>query len=103
MRTDLLYNIIRAPVLTEKSMRAEQEYNQHVFRVRRDANKAQIKEAVERIYGVEVLGVRVVVTKGKRKRNRYGGWSQTRPTEKKAYVRIARQQAINPMEIGDLS
>lgn len=58
------YNVIIAPVVTEKSTLAS-EHNKIVFRVRRDATKPQIKAAVERLFDVKVAAVNTILRKGK--------------------------------------
>lgn len=63
------YDVIVAPVITEKSTLAS-EANQVVFKVARDATKPQIKDAVEGLFGVKVKAVNTLVRKGKVKRFR---------------------------------
>ena len=63
------YDVIRKPVITEKATMAS-EANAVVFEVAVDANKPQIKEAVEALFGVKVKAVNTTVTKGKVKRFR---------------------------------
>lgn len=63
------YDIIRAPVITEKSTLAS-EANQVVFRVAKDATKPDIKKAVEALFGVKVKAVNTLNRKGKVKRFR---------------------------------
>jgi large subunit ribosomal protein L23 len=63
------YDVIRAPVITEKATRAS-EFNQVVFRVAKDATKPEIKDAVERLFQVKVKAVNTLVRKGKVKRFR---------------------------------
>ncbi len=60
------YDIIVAPVITEKSTIAS-EFNQVVFNVRKDASKPAIKQAVEQLFSVKVKSVNTLVRKGKRK------------------------------------
>ena len=60
------YDVILAPVITEKSSMAS-ESNQVVFKVRRDATKPEIKAAVEQLFGVKVRAVNTQVRKGKMK------------------------------------
>jgi large subunit ribosomal protein L23 len=62
-------NVIRRPVLlTEKASRLRENDNQVIFEVRQDANKAQIKNAVEAMFKVTVEGVNTAVFRGKDKR-----------------------------------
>lgn len=58
------YDVILSPVITEKSTNAS-EYNKVVFKVRLDATKPQIKDAVEKLFDVKVKGVNTIVRKGK--------------------------------------
>lgn len=64
-----LYDVIRSPVITEKSTLAS-EHNQIVFNVAKTATKPKIKEAVEKLFNVKVKGVNTLVRKGKIKRFR---------------------------------
>ncbi len=89
---EAMYDIVRAPVITEKAT-ALSERNQVVFRVAIDANKLQIKAAVEGLFGVKVLGVNTLVQKGKTKRFR--GRPGVRSDVKKAYVQLAEGQSID--------
>ncbi len=86
------YDIIRRPVITEKATLASQA-NAVVFEVAIDANKPQIKEAVEAVFGVKVKAVNTVTTKGKVKRFR--GRLGTRSDVKKAYVTLEEGNAID--------
>lgn len=60
------HDVIRAPVITEKSTLVS-EYNQVMFKVAHDASKAEIKEAVEKLFRVKVKAVNTQVRKGKMK------------------------------------
>jgi large subunit ribosomal protein L23 len=60
------HDVIRAPVITEKSTLVS-EYNQVMFKVARDASKSEIKEAVEKLFRVKVRAVNTQVRKGKMK------------------------------------
>ena len=92
MSREAMYDIVRAPVITEKAT-ALSERNQVVFRVAIDANKLQIKAAVEGLFGVRVLGVNTLVQKGKTKRFR--GRPGVRSDVKKAFVQLAEGQSID--------
>jgi large subunit ribosomal protein L23 len=87
-----LYQVIRAPRVSEKTVRM-QEHNQYAFEVATDATKADIKDAIEKIFDVKVQSVNVVNTKGKNKafRNRSG----RRGDWRKAYVTLAEGQSID--------
>jgi large subunit ribosomal protein L23 len=86
------YDVIVGPVITEKATRAA-EHGQVVFKVRLDADKAEIKDAVQNIFGVQVVSVNTLVQKGKAKRFR--GRPGKRNDVKKAYVRLAEGQSID--------
>ena len=60
------YDVIIAPVITEKATMAS-EHNKVVFKVRRDATKPQIKDAVEKLFDVKVKNVNTLIRPGKRK------------------------------------
>ncbi len=79
-------DIIIAPVITEKSA-IQAEGNVYTFRVASNANKIQIKKAIEAAYGVKVVNVNTLTTKAKKRRvGRYTGKTQT---YKKAFIRLA--------------
>ena len=86
------YDVIVSPVITEKAT-ALSEHNKVVFKVRKDATKPQIKEAVEKLFDVKVMSVNTVLTKGKKKvfRGRLGQRSDV----KKAIVTLVEGQAID--------
>jgi large subunit ribosomal protein L23 len=87
-----MYQIIRSPVITEKATMLS-ESGQFVFRVASDANKREIKAAVEGLFGVSVLAVNTLVQKGKSKRFR--GRPGSRSDVKKAFVKLAAGQSID--------
>jgi large subunit ribosomal protein L23 len=86
------YDLILSPVITEKAT-ALSEQNKVVFRVRKDATKPQIKEAVEKLFDVKVVSVNTLVTKGKVKIFR--GTRGQRSDVKKAVVTLAEGQSID--------
>jgi len=63
-------NIIIKPLITEKTTHQQQTRNAYTFQVHRDANKPEIKKAVERIYNVKVVDVRTMNRKGKPRRSK---------------------------------
>ena len=79
------YDVIKRPVLTEKSYVGISEKN-YVFEVAINANKVEIKEAVERIFDVKVASVNTARVEGKLKRQ--GRTQGRRPDRKKAYVTL---------------
>ena len=86
------YDVILSPVITEKSSDAS-ESNQVVFKVPLDATKPQIKDAVEKLFGVKVLTVNTLTRKGKTKFFR--GVKGTQKDTKKAVVRLAEGDKID--------
>ncbi len=86
------YDIIRSPVVTEKSTMAS-EANQVIFDVAIDATKPEIKEAIEALFSVKVTAVNTLVRKGKLKRFR--GYLGRRNSVKKAVVTLADGQSID--------
>ena len=80
-----VYDIIQKPIITEKSMGGMQG-KVYAFKVAVDANKIEIKNAVEKIFGVEVEKVTTVNCKGKEKR--VGVHSGFTAKSKKAYVKL---------------
>jgi large subunit ribosomal protein L23 len=83
-------DIIRRPLITEKSSQLRDAKNIVAFEVHRDANKIQVKQAVEAQFKVKVAEVRIANAHGKvRRQGRYAG---RRPDWKKAYVRLAEGQ-----------
>lgn len=87
-----LYDVIRRPLVTEKSTLAGQD-NAVVFEVHMDATKPLIKEAVETLFSVKVKAVNTTVTKGKVKRFR--GKPGKRNDVKKAYVTLEQGNFID--------
>ena len=81
------YDIILKPIITEQSMEATEE-KKYVFQVATDANKSEIKKAVEEIFGVKVEKVNTLRTLGKIKRQ--GRHSGRTPEIKKAYVTLKK-------------
>lgn len=63
-----LYKIIKSPMITEKGDVQKEKYNQLTFEVSKDANKIEIKKAVERLFKVKVLNVNTSNIRGKPKR-----------------------------------
>jgi large subunit ribosomal protein L23 len=86
------YDVIRRPIITEKATMAS-EAGAVVFEVAIGANKPQIKEAVEALFGVKVKAVNTTVTKGKVKRFR--GVLGKRKDVKKAYVMLEEGNTID--------
>ena len=88
--------VLKQPVVTEKSTLL-QEQNKYVFEILPKANKAQVREAVERAFEVTVLGVNIIPVHTERKRQG-NGRVLTRKTSKKAVVTVAPDQSIQLFE-----
>jgi large subunit ribosomal protein L23 len=88
-----LMNVLIAPHVTEKTSLAMQNANQYTFRVKRNATKTDIRQAVELMFEVKVTGVQVVNEPGKKRR--FGRLSGRTQDWKKAYVSLAAGQAID--------
>jgi large subunit ribosomal protein L23 len=88
--------IIIRPIMTEKSMRQKEEQNVVTFKVRPDANKVEIRSAVEVIFNVKVASVRTASYEGKLKR--MGRHQGRRPDWKKAVVELQPGHKIELVE-----
>jgi large subunit ribosomal protein L23 len=93
MNQERLMTVLLGPHVSEKGTIVAEKHNQVVFKVRRDANKAEIRAAVELMFEVKVDGVQVVNQKGKAKR--FGRYMGRRSDWKKAYVRLAEGHDID--------
>lgn len=94
-----IHSILRRPIVTEKTTIQKEDENRVVFRVRIDANKVEIREAVERLLGVKVTAVNTAIVRGKVKRmgRRFG----RRPNWKKAIVTLAPGEEVEFFEALD--
>ena len=90
------FAVLQSPVITEKSALASTSSNTVTFRVDRRASKGDIRQAIERIYKVEVVGVRTINYLGKVKRTKAA--SGRRANYKKAYVSLKQGQTIDVVE-----
>ncbi len=93
MNQERLYKVLEGAHISEKATVIADESNQFVFKVVKDATKAEIKEAVEQLYDVVVRSVTVLNVKGKVKRTVRG--SSRRASWKKAYVRLEEGHDID--------
>lgn len=93
MNRERLLKVLLGPVISEKSAVAGEVASQVVFKVLGDANKLEIKAAVEALFDVKVEGVNTLNVKGKTKRTKNG--LGKRSDWKKAYVRLAAGQDID--------
>lgn len=92
MTAEKHYDVIRSPVITEKSTMAG-EHNQVMFNVASKASKPEIKAAVEALFGVKVKAVNTFIRKGKTKRFR--GRTARQSDVKKAVVTLAEGHSID--------
>lgn len=90
------YDIIRVPRITEKGSRLKEQSNVLTFEVRTDANKVQVRKAIEGIFKVKVLDVTTVNVAGKKKR--MGMREGRRSDWKKAYVTLKAGEKIDIFE-----
>lgn len=91
-----MYDIIIKPIITEKSSQLVENL-QYTFEVAKDANKVEIKNAIEKIFNVKVVAVRTINVQRKAKRmQRYQGF---KPGYKKAIVKLAPGQSIDAFEL----
>jgi large subunit ribosomal protein L23 len=95
MNQERVYTILLEPHFSEKVSVQGDESNQYGFKVARDASKAEIRQAVETLFGVTVERVTTLNVKGKVKRN-FRGVSRKK-NWKKAYVRVAAGQELDYM------
>ncbi len=98
MNEERLYQIILNPVISEKSTMTADKNSQIVFKVRTDANKNEIAQAVEKLFEVKVKSVQVVNVRGKVKR--IGKTPGSRSDWKKAYVCLHDGQDIDFLGLG---
>lgn len=80
-----IYGVVVRPLVTEKGTSQSQKLNAYAFEVSPDANKAQIKQAIEKIYEVKVMEVRTATRKGKPRRAGFR-WAQTSQWKKAIVV-----------------
>ncbi len=88
-----LMQVLLSPVVSEKATLVADKNEQVVFEVARDANKGEVKAAVELLFKVEVESVQILNQKGKQKR--FGRFMGRRDHVKKAYVSLKPGQEIN--------
>ncbi len=98
MNPERMYQIIKRPHVSEKSALLGDAANQAVFQVATDANKSEIKQAVEQLFNVKVADVRTVNMKGKSKR--MGMRRGRRSDWKKAYVSLEQGHEIDLASLG---
>ena len=88
-----IFDVIRRPIISEKSTALAEVGNRYVFEVSTQANKQEIREAVQRLFNVKVTEVRTLVMHGKLKR--VGRFETKRSNWKKAIVTLGEGQKID--------
>lgn len=88
-----VYQVVQKVMLTEKGTRLSEQENKYVFAVHPDANKAEIRRAVEELFRVKVLAVNTMNRDGKKKRERTPGFGRT-AAWKRAVVTLAEGSKI---------
>ena len=91
-----VYSVIREPRITEKSSIQKEKTGDVVFKVAKDANKIEIKKAIEKIFNTKIAGVRTINVIGKKRR--VGRYSGKKPDWKKAIVKLAPGEKIEFFE-----
>lgn len=86
-------DIIIRPIITEKSMKLMEEDNKVTFEIAKGANRTQVRQAIEKIFGVNVVKVNMLNTKSKQKR--VGKYTGITSPQHRAIVKIAAGQDIN--------
>ena len=91
------WEVIKGPIITEKSNDLLEKENKYTFKVALEANKVEIKQAIEEIYNVKVLDVNTVRVLPKHRRvGKYDGF---RSAYKKAIVKLATGEKIDAFNI----
>lgn len=98
MNQERLYQVLVAPHISEKATNVADKNRQVVFKVAVDADKLEVKKAIEKLFKVKVSDVRILNVKGKVKLNRFG--LSRRNNWKKAYVRLAEGHDIDFASFG---
>ena len=89
-----IFQVVRTIQLSEKATLLGELNNEYVFKVDRKANKLEVKEAIERIFGKKVESVRTCNYRGKKKRERRADFGRTAHW-KKAYVKLKEGESID--------
>jgi len=92
-----VYQVIKKPLITEKTSLGKDENNMVAFVVDRDATKIEIRQAVERFFKAKVKDVNTITVAGKRKR--FGKHEGKRANWKKAYVTLKEGSSVDFFEV----
>ena len=99
MNQERIFKVILGPHLSEKTSRISEQNNQVTFKVLPDASKPEVREAVEKLFKVQVRDVQILNVKGKSKRTAQGKL-RSRSNWKKAYVRLEQGQESDLADMG---
>ncbi len=91
-----VYTILKRPLFTEKGSSLKESHNKILVEVARDANKLEIKKAIEDIFKVKVEKVATITTQGKWKR--YGKFIGKRPDRKRAIITLKKGEKLEFIE-----
>lgn len=92
-----IHQIIKKPLITEKGSRLKEKKNIYIFAVDINANKIEIKNAVEKLFGVKVKSVNTAVMHGKTRR--LGRREGRKPDWKKAFITLHKDSKIQQLEV----
>lgn len=96
-KMNLYYDLVKEPIITEQSARLVETHNRYTFKVAKDANKIEIKKAIEAIFNVKVVKVNTLNVKPKFKRlGQHEGYTRA---YKKAIVQLEEGQKIEAFSI----
>lgn len=99
MSNKSIFNVIRRPIISEKSIALREALNQVTFEVDMGANKIQIRKAVEQLLEASVSSVNTLIVRGKSKR--IGRYTGKRPNWKKAIVTLNEGESIEALDLID--
>jgi len=91
--------ILKRPIITEKTIKMVEDFNKYVFEVSKSASAGNVKDSVEAVFGVKVLGVSMLKTRGKLRRSMVGKRIEFKSKDvKKAIVKLAEKDSIKLFE-----
>ena len=99
MSNKSIFNVIRRPIISEKSIALREALNQVTFEVDMGANKIEIRKAVEQLLEASVSSVNTLIVRGKSKR--IGRYTGKRPNWKKAVVTLNEGESIEALDLMD--
>ena len=99
MSNKSIFNVIRRPIISEKSIALREALNQVTFEVDMGANKIEIRKAVEQLLEASVSSVNTLIVRGKSKR--IGRYTGKRPNWKKAVVTLNEGESIEALDLID--